>query len=155
MKAKRLVVVVLTAALLLPSTPGTAATKMIWGITQRADVTLWAASCSAVGQVWAKEFGASGVTRFRARWELRSPYDTGWLPTYAKTSYVYSAPFPNDARNFYQYFTLREGRVNYPANKEFALWVKIVGERPSFWQRDIVRKGSLGRIGCNLNVGGG
>lgn len=154
MRSPRLTTLVLLAALVLPASPAHAAPELTYGVVQPADVLPYkSVGCTAVNKVWAQEFGVSGVNRFRFRWELRSPYDTGWLPTYAKTHYLYSNPFPDDARNSFAYFTLGPGAINFAANKEFGLWVKIVGERPSFWQRDLVLKSEVGRLGCNLGVG--
>ena len=154
MRLPRLTTLVLLAALVLPASPGNAAPALTYNNVRPAEVLPYkSVGCTVTNKVWAQEFGVSGVTRLRLRWELRSPYDTGWLPTYATTQYLYSNTFPDDARNHFAYYTLGPGAINYAANKEFGLWVKIVGERPSFWQRDLVLKSELGRFGCNIDPG--
>ncbi len=150
---KGLAALLVAVALVASAAPSFAATKMAWSITQSADSMHRGNGCTATGQVYVREYGKSGVTRFRTRWELRGPYDPGYLPTYAKTGYTRSGAFPNDQRSFGSYFTLPGGYINFAQGKEYALWARMVGERPSFWQRDIVRKGALGPVACEVRVG--
>lgn len=148
---KRLAALLVAVALVSSAAPSLAAPKkMAWAITQTAGSTLHGNGCTASGQIYVREYGKSGVTRFRTRWELRGPYDPGYLPTYARTTYSWSGSFPNDHQSFGTYFTLPGGYLNFAQGKQFALWAKMVGERPSFWQRDIVRKGTLGLVACEL-----
>lgn len=108
-------------------------------------------ACSASAQIVLQELGRSGVNRLRAQWQLRGPNDIdGVFPTYAKTGWAYSTRFPNDDTSYYQRFGIVPGVINFASNTTFALWVKMVGERPSLWQRDLVLKGNLGAVGCGF-----
>jgi hypothetical protein len=103
-------------------------------------------ACATFVKMWGQEMGLSGVTRLRARFERRSPYDPGWLPTYGKTAWQYSAYFPNDYRSHYQWFW---STLVYPSGGRYSLRFVLIGERPSFWQRDLRRSfGVTGGIGC-------
>lgn len=105
-------------------------------------------ACTASSRHWVQELGKSGVTRLRSQWVLRSPNDTGILPTYGRTNWAYSPSFQNDAMSRYAYFRLPAYTLNFSAGSEYALWTKNVGERPSWWQRDLVVKTNLGALGC-------
>lgn len=100
-------------------------------------------------RVYVQEYGESGVTRLRARFELRGPNDprnaATMLFSYARTPWYSSWEFPDDHLNYYQRFGTR---IRRPGGG-LAVWVHAVGERPSFWSRDIVRVGKLGVHQCS------
>lgn len=110
--------------------------------------------CTTSAQVTLQELGKSGVNRLRTQWQLRSPNDiNGQLFTYLKTGWAYSGRFPDDGLSYHQRFGIVPGVVNFASNREFALWAKMVGERPSFWQRDLVIRGNLGTVACSSSGG--
>jgi hypothetical protein len=108
---------------------------------------LQSGACGYEAFTWAWEHGMSGVTRLRTRYELRGLNDPGFLPTYAKTGYATSGFFANDARSYSKNFHIAHTLVS-PPGATYSVWAKAVGERPSFWQRDLVVKMRLGATGC-------
>jgi hypothetical protein len=109
-------------------------------------------ACATFVRMWGQELGVSGVTRLRARFERRAPYDPGWLPTYGKTAWQYSLYFPNDYRSHHMWFW---STLVYPAGGRYSLHFVLVGERPSFWQPDLKKRTTVkGGIGCEQFRGG-
>lgn len=151
---RRLAALFLVVALFTTTTPTVhAATKMRWGYYDATTSTvLRSGTCSAAANIWAQELGKSGITRLRVQWQLRGPYDPGYLPTYFKTGWYRGGGFPDDARSFYSGFRLNYGIVNFATNKQFSLWAKMVGERPSFWKPDVVIKRSVGDVACSSDL---
>lgn len=130
-----------------------ASTKMSAWVTIGANTVITRTACSFTGAIRFQEYGRSGVTRFRAEFQLRAPYDPGprygiGLPTFGKAGWWYSNSFPNDYRNYWGAFILGRGWLNSFGFSDKALWAKVVGERPSFWQRDIVVYVKLGTDAC-------
>lgn len=108
--------------------------------------------CTATGTVWAQEYMKSGVTRFKARWELRGYYDSGMFPTHGSVGWWRSASFPNDYLSCWVDFALPYGYLNFAAGKQFSLWAKAVGERPSWWRPDLTRRVRVGEPACSWGV---
>jgi len=108
-------------------------------------------ACATFVRMWGSEVGLSGVTRLRARFERRGLYDPGgWLPTYGKTMWYYSDSFPNDRRSHYQWF---QTTLVYPSGGRYSLHFVLIGERPSFWQRDLRKSFAVkGGIGCEKDI---
>lgn len=123
------------------------------GVRHSASSQNWGRACSATAQVWVQEIRKSGVTRFKTRWELRGYYDTGILPTYGSKGWWHSGSFRNDHRSFVIDFKLPYGYLNFGTGKQYSLWAKSVGERPSWWQRDIARRVRTGYVACESSVG--
>lgn len=151
---RRASLVLLMAAILIttamPAAPRAAAAQtMTYGVNRRASAAPWGEGCTADARVWVQEIGKSGVTRFRGRWELRGKYDSGLFPIHGKTGWYVSRSFPNNAASKFVYFSVGNGMLNFFSNKEYSLWAKLVGERPSFWQRDVVLRPNLGTIICS------
>jgi hypothetical protein len=110
-----------------------------------------ARACTATSAIWLQELGSSGITRLRAEWELRSTYDPGYLPTYAKSGWAKSAQFPDDPQSrWIKPLKLSAGSLTFGRGRTFALWAQMVGERPSFWKPDVTRRAELGDVGCAL-----
>lgn len=147
---------ILIATTVMPAGPRAAAGQtMTWGVNRAASAQPRGNGCTADARVWVQEIGTSGVTRFRGRWELRGKYDAGYFPTYGKTGWYGSRPFPNNGVSYYVYFSIGNGMLNFAADSEFSLWGKFVGERPSFWQRDVVLHPNLGTVICSTDIGVG
>jgi hypothetical protein len=104
-------------------------------------------SCIARGKIWHQELGDSGINRLRAKFELRGQYDTTGIPllTYGDTGWMYSKPFPDDARSLYVTWTMA---LRYAYGHIFSGWAILIGERPSFWQRDRKLTFRLGEMAC-------
>lgn len=128
-------------------------TSLRVGVRYSPSSTSWGRGCSATAQVWVQEHGKSGVTRFKTRWELRGYYDTGILPTYGSKGWWRSGSFRNDHKSYTIDFKLPYGYLNFASGKQYSLWAKSVGERPSWWQRDIVRRVRTGYVACESNAG--
>lgn len=124
----------------------TAHTPLRWGFFAQPTSVFDAGACVSTARVWLQELGRSGVTRLKAKFERRAPYDTG-LPglSYETRGWLYSLPFPDDGRSLYLAF---QPWFRYPAGGEYHIRAVMVGERPSFWRPDHKLKASLGRIGC-------
>lgn len=151
---------VLLLSMLAPSSAGSAQ-KHAWGITAAPSTSpLYTTArgwqvCGAHAPLWMQEIGRSGITRMRARYELRGAYDPG-LPglAYQVTPWHFSGSFPDDHRSFW---TVR-GVYLYPASlrfyagNQYSLRAKMVWERPSFWRPDIVRAATLGAVGCEQDI---
>jgi hypothetical protein len=137
-----------------------AAVQMQWGIKDPVHAVRIGAGCWAAGGIWVRELGSSGVNRLRVQWQLRSHYDTGILPTHAKTGWFKSVQFLNDSASRYNNFVLPPGHLNLLLGNADAVWAKMVGERPSFWKPDLVMKGRHGFVApceplLGRNMGGG
>lgn len=148
---KRPAIIAILALLLLGTTqlPADAHVKMTWYNHGVATHPTQAGGCTASASLTLKEFGKSGVTRLRVQWQLRGVNDLdGHFPTYAKSGWAYSQVFPNDALSYYMRFYLPQGHIIWPGqNSRYALWAKMIGERPSFWQRDLKIRASQGEVG--------
>lgn len=119
------------------------------GIYRVPQSSLWGRACTVSTTVWGWEHGRSGVTRIKAQFDLRGPNDPGYLFYYYRKGWYYGSRFPDDSLSYYQYFTITNGTFTFPIGNRYALWAKVVGERPSFWQADLVRKGRLSNgVGC-------
>lgn len=108
--------------------------------------------CTASGAVWVQEHLKSGITKFKARWELRGYYDSGVLPTYGSVGWWRTTSFANDYESYWVDFTLPFGYLNFSAGKQFSLWAKAVGERPSWWRPDLTRRVRVGEPACNRRL---
>lgn len=108
--------------------------------------------CTATGEIWVQEHRKSGVTRFKTRWELRGYYDTGIMPTYGSVGWWSSTPFPDDYASYWMYFGLPYGYLNFSSGKQFSLWAKSGGQRPSWWRPDLTRRVRVGELGCEWGV---
>lgn len=108
-------------------------------------------SCRITVMVTLQEQGPSGIDRLRIRFELRSPYDTGILPTYYKSGWIYSARFPDNGLSYWVGFP---HTITVGAGNRYALWAVGIGERPAWWQRDakvktrVVHQGRENEVGC-------
>jgi len=112
-------------------------------------------SCTVSSRAAVREYGKNGVTRFKISYELRTPYDTGNIPFFNRsTGYTHSNRFPNDARNFDWRLDLQPNVLVFQADKRFALWAKIVGDRGR-WRRDFTRHIRLGEVYCPSTVDDG
>lgn len=124
-----------------------------WGVSTPVEVhnsarELW--SCTPTTKVWSQEIGESGITRLRARFELRGPFDTGLLPTWWESEWLRSAQFPNDTLNYSERFTLAFDGVTVGNGKQLAVWTVLIGEKPSFWARDAKIKQSVDTFICEF-----
>lgn len=158
-RVKRFVVVATllfaTSVATIPSADS--AQKHRWGLAQSPSTSyLYVTNtghqvCGAHAPLWMQELGTSGITRMRARYELRGYYDAG-LPglAYQYTPWFYSASFPDDYRSFWTVrgLHLHPRQLRFYAGGRYSLRTKMVWERPSFWHRDIVRAVTLGAVGC-------
>jgi hypothetical protein len=140
--------------LLLLASPVLAGTpKMQWGWAgyghtgMHATATLTSTgACQFRAQGWVQEIGKSGVTGFKVWSQLRGANDiNGTLPTYASGIHVWLGPFPDDALS---HWWIWYGGVKWPGDGVYAMWEKLVGMRPSFWQKDIVLMANLGNASC-------
>jgi hypothetical protein len=153
---RRAVRLLLVVALLGTASPASAADGLDWGLGldgvgatstfQEATQSTPYGICTVTAQVWLRELGLSGVTRLRGRFELRSVYDPGFLPTYQKTPWNWTIElFADDSVSHWGYFN---ARLNIPVGGVYALWFVGIGERPSFWQPDLKLHGRIGEVGC-------
>lgn len=136
-----------------PAAPVSAASKLQYGvqvppISGEFTSPSGAAQCRMSAAIWLQELGQSGVTRLKATFELRGVYDPGWLFTYATSGPYYSLPFPNDATSYIAYFHPDRAFRTF-VGPRYNIWVKGVGERPSFWQLDVKIHGDLGEAYCD------
>jgi hypothetical protein len=112
-------------------------------------------TCTIDLGLWAQEIEDSGINRFAFEIQLRGSYDPGniGLPTYYKSGYWWSSPdFADDDRSQWTTFAVTRGWVDVPASNSPDVWVKIVGERDSFWQTDVVLMAEFGRPDCQIPV---
>lgn len=123
-------------------------TSMTMGVGAAAQSQNWGRGCSAYSRVWVQEHRKSGVTRFKTRWELRGYYDTGILPTYGSKGWWRSSTFRDDYASRWLNFTLPYGYLNFSTGKQYSLWAKSVGERPSWWRPGITRRIRTGYVAC-------
>lgn len=102
-------------------------------------------ACVTTTTIWVQELGKSGVTKLAAKFERRGKYDTG-LPflTYGESGWVYSHPFPDDARSFYGNFSYTP---THPGG-EYSFHVIGKGIRPGFWLPDRKLRVVIGTGGC-------
>jgi len=160
MKIRAVVVSALVATLL--SVPGsvTAGTNFTGGIIEglrSIPSSRGSLVCTPTARVWSQELRKSGVDRLRARFELKGPYAEGWLPSYSKTEWMYTARFPDDINSYNFHWTLRPDVLTFGNGKQVAIWAKLIGERPSFWKPDLKFHFKVGVVGCDgvLDPGGG
>jgi hypothetical protein len=151
-RAWRLAAVAATVLGVTLAVPADGAPTMTVGLRSGPTATASGSKCTYEAVTWAWERGSSGINRLRARFELRGPYDPGYLPTYAKSGWARSRTFPNNALSYWNNLTLRRGSLNSALNSRYGVWAKTVGERPSFWQRDVVVHWKLGDAGCDPGV---
>jgi hypothetical protein len=83
-------------------------------------------------------------------YQLRSPYDPGYLPARWTSQRLRTVEFPDDARNFYFDTYLTPGTVWFGNGKTFAVWAKFIGERPSFWRPDVKIKVKVAEFMCDI-----
>jgi hypothetical protein len=107
-------------------------------------------SCTVSSAAAGLEYGKHGVTRFKIKYELRGPNDPGYLPTYQSTPYFYSGRFRDDISSRYYTLSLSPNTFVFGADKQFSVWVKIVGDRS--WRRDFTRHFKLGDVMCSTTV---
>jgi hypothetical protein len=126
---------------------------MRWGWAKPLENVFEYPSCVGRATFWHQELGDSGINRLRAKVELRGQYDTTGLPlvTYGDTGWLYSKPFPDDARSLYVTWWTR---LNYPYGHIYSAQAILIGERPSFWQLDRKMRVTLGEYACTGDPGG-
>lgn len=141
---------ILVVSLILAS-PVAAQDSMVWWVITPLTTTYHdETSCQSTGRVGHQEFGQSGVTRLRAKFELRTQYDPGYLPYVpASTGWLYADAFPDDAANYWTWWSYW---FRYAQNKEY--WIRgiLIGERPSLWQADLKLHAHLGDAICYTQV---
>jgi hypothetical protein len=144
----------LTAVALLfgQAGPATAATQLAWGYRLAPSSRVDARACVSSTRIWLSEYGKSGVTRLKAKFERRAPQDPGIPGTsYGTRGWYYSGYFPNDAVSYWSDFS---ASFRYPVGGVYKIRAVLVGERPSLWQRDLKIKVDLSpTIGCELGGG--
>ncbi|HRN29098.1 MAG TPA: hypothetical protein PK781_10340 [Terrimesophilobacter sp.] len=103
-----------------------------------------------LGRYTVREFGVSGVSRFKFRYELRGYYDEGYLflPTHANTQWFYSKAFSDDERSFWVPMYLPAGHLNMiPTNgSTYKLWLRVVGMRSGM--ADVRKNIEVGPVSC-------
>lgn len=142
--------------------PVRAESEMIWGyaLAGQPDGYDWVGTptsvegdslCSASARIWLKEFGDSGIDRFRVKFELRGPNDPG-LPflSYQETDWIYGPRFADDYLDHWSFFWVR---FSFFIGNTYKIRAVMIGERPSFWQFDERIEAALEPdVGCD---GGG
>lgn len=105
--------------------------------------------CTASAVVETREIGDSGISRIAVEFQLRGPNDP-YLPglAYRYIGWWFSPEIPLDQRTHWWRTLLPPGYMNFSSGSEYAVWAKAVGERDSFWRRDLVQKLKLGTAGC-------
>jgi hypothetical protein len=150
--ARGLLPLVVVIAALAPSVAPAAADShqlaVGTGTAQVASARSVTGACEIRMGGWVQELGASGVKRFKAQFWIASPNASAL--SYNRSGWGYSVPFPDDARSFYEYF---HWTIRTRPGSTYGLWMKGVGERPSFWQPDLVKKVKVGETGCD-SLGG-
>lgn len=126
---------------------GTPRQFAVWTFPTELVVYNYNSGCTVSTRITTQEFGRQGVTGFKVRWELRGVNDPGYLPTYRKLPYNHSPRFSNNAQSFWWGQSLPTGRINFAADREFALWVKVVGIRAG--RPDFTRHIRLGTVACS------
>ncbi len=136
--------------------PTPAPSARAWGTPQQFRVWIFPAEtvaynynsgCTVTSRIVTQEFGRQGVTGFKVRWELRGVNDPGFLPSYRKLTYDRSPRFLNDTNSYWWGHALTAGRINFAPDREFALWVKVVGVRAG--RPDFTRHIRLGTVACS------
>lgn len=127
-------------------------TSFVVGVRVPASSRAWGRGCTAGATVWMQEIYKSGITRFKVRWELRGYYDTGIMPTYNRVGWWHSGAFPNDYLSYWVDMTLPYGYLNFAPDRQFSLWAKAVGERPSWWRPDLARRVKAGTAMCETGL---
>lgn len=147
----RAVLALTLVASLVFAAPVAAKIAMQWWVVTPVTTTYHdEASCLSTGKVGHQELGLSGITRLRARFQLRTQYDPGHLPYVpATSSWYYSGAFPDDARNFRASWSYG---FRYKQNKEYWIQATLIGERPGFWRPDRKIKANLGEVVCYTQV---
>lgn len=150
----RLTVAIATLVLMILSTsPSHASSKdLTFGVNQQPRSVLNNRACVISTRIWAQELGKSGVTRLKAQFKLHAPYVQSYypFPTYHTTNWLRTSRFPNDAQNYAQYFSVN---IRQPPGGRYALWTRVVGERPSLFLQDRAISHRLGDVGCEGGVG--
>jgi hypothetical protein len=150
--ARRVLSVALAMCLVATLSGSTsAATLMTWGYYIVPTSSYDAPACVSTTRVWMQEFGVSGITRFKAKFERRGPYDPGIPGTsYQTWSWRWSGPFPNDHLSYYW---SAQPTFRHFVGGEYKIRAILVGIRPSFWQLDVKKKVDLvPTIGCSSDV---
>lgn len=151
---RRLAVAASVALLASAMVAGPAASHdtMRWGWAKPLVNTFEYPSCVGRAAIWHQELGGSGITRLRAKFELRGQYDTTGIPwlTYADTGWLYSGVFPDNAQS---YWTTWWPTLRYPYAHIYSGWGVLIGERPSFWQTDRKLSARLGEYACIADPG--
>lgn len=131
----------------LNPSPANAHTGLRWGINRPPASQIVGEACVSTTTVWLQELGRNGVTRLRAKFERRAYYDPGIPGTsYSTTGWVHSASFPDDARNFWSYFS---ATFRFFPGGRYNIRARFIGERPSFWRPDYRLNVIVGEIGCD------
>lgn len=125
---------------------------MRWGWSAPLETSYEDPACLSGATIWHQELGLSGITRLRAKFERRGPYDPG-LPglTYGSTGWMYSTTFPNTALSMWIRYRFY---FRYPPNNLYSVRAVLIGERPSFWQPDRRLTAHLGEIICEESAPG-
>lgn len=151
MKKRSLAVALVVATVLVVSQPAAHAHDRLrgYGLSNPTTSPNGSGGCTAADTAGVMELGKSGTTRLRIQWQLRGVNDiNAHFFTYGKTGWAYSSIFGNDHLSYYFSGRLPAGILSWPGqNSRYALWTKMVGERPSFWQRDLVVKVPQGEVG--------
>jgi hypothetical protein len=146
--ATRLIVALCLAVLVVTPVSG-ASDKMRWGYSNRGQPTSKreGAACVSSTKIWVQELGKSGITRLKAKFERRGPYDPGIPGTsYSTNGWYYSGAFPDDYLSYWATFYTRFR--HFPGGV-YKIRAVMVGERPSFWKPDVKIWADLApTIGC-------
>lgn len=147
MKALRRALAPILATALVLTSPVSAQQNMQWGFARDVTSTNVEGACVSSALVWVQELGLSGITRLRAKFELRGYYDsTGILPTYLSSGWKYSKKFPDDSGNRWKHF----GHSFRHLGGLYRIYGVFIGERPSFWDPDLKMRGDIGAVGCEI-----
>ena len=152
MRVSRAVAALLLVATVVVAAPVVAHVTMRWGWTRPMTSEINDRnSCDTTGTIWHQELGMSGVTRLRAKFELRGRYDPGYIPglTYAVTNWVYSIEFPDDGLSQWINWPFR---LRHPVGPTFQVRAILIGERPSFWRPDRKIATNIGNAVCYVDI---
>lgn len=149
-----LVSITMLVVLVVSAAPSHASSEDLrFGISRAPSSGLNGKACVTTGQIWVQELGDSGINRLKAQFKRKSPQQLRYyepIPSHQTTKWAYSATFRRDSRSYYQYFNIG---LRYPAGGRYALWTRVVGERPGLWRPDRAISYRLGEIGCEGGVG--
>lgn len=150
----RAVLALTLVASLVFAAPVAAQIAMRWWVVTPVTTTYYDEnSCHSTGRVGHQELGRSGITRLRARFQLRTQYDPGHLPYVpATTRWFYTLPFPDDGRSLYHTWSYG---FRYKLDRTYWIQATLIGERPGLWRPDRKIKANLGEVICYTVIDAG